>query len=178
MLHISQLPSRWTPVHSKIRTWVIGSGSNWAVACPLFDPFGLPLSLAHPLLSPILNTAYYISSVLHSDSDVLASTDIENGTVFCVLHTTCVDGFTACVHSQSTRLCQNFSLAPLVNIFLLPSKSWLVPNAVSQSWLFKTLPPPITSVLSSGRANHCDLLSCADRHTETNWILLCEKTVV
>jgi len=97
-----------TTVRNKIRTWVIGSGSYWAVACPLFDPFGLPLSLAHPLLSPILNTAYYISSVLHSDSDVLASTDIENGTVFCVLHTTCVDGFTACVHSQSTRLYQIF----------------------------------------------------------------------
>jgi len=80
----------------------IGGGSSWAgraMAHPLFDPYGPPLSLACPLLSPILFITYYISAVLHSHSNVLTSTGIENGIVCCVsVQTTHVDGLISCVH--------------------------------------------------------------------------------
>jgi len=54
-----------------------------ATARPLFGPCVPPLSLAHLLLSPILNITYYISAVLHSHYDASTSISIQNGIVCC-----------------------------------------------------------------------------------------------
>jgi len=91
---------------------VIGSGNyggGWAVALPLFGPCGPRLTLAHPLLSPILNITYHVNAVLHSQYNVLTSTGIENGIVCCgSIHTTHVNGFTGRVHGPSTPVYKIF----------------------------------------------------------------------
>jgi len=53
-----------------------------------------------------------------------AYTGIENGIVCCgSVHSTSVDGFTDRVHGPSAQVYKNYSLAPIANFFLPPSKS-------------------------------------------------------
>ena len=106
-------PQHRTSDEATHRQWKLLSRAG--LACPLFGSCaGLPLSLARPLLGPILDITFYISAVLHSHY-VLTSTGIKNGIMCCgSVNTTRVDGFMARVHGLSTWV-YNFSSFHLQN---------------------------------------------------------------
>jgi len=95
--------------------FIIG-GSYWAglgAACPRYGPCGPRLSLARarPLLRSL---KHYIIAVLRGHSDILTSTGIGNGIV-----RRCSVAYS---YIRVDTCVQFFSLVPLANFFLAPSK--------------------------------------------------------
>ena len=95
-----------------------------------------PLSLAHPLLSPILNITYYISAVLHGHYNVLISTAIENCSVLWDgTHNQCWGVYSLYSRPVNTGTPKFFRSLPHE---LLPStfKIMVGPDVFSLNWLF------------------------------------------